>query len=442
MRSSIFIAIIYLLIFYLFNLYIVSFETYANNSTQITHNIKFFSENNIKGKNINYNKNYFTALNIVLLTSPLRDMSNLTSNNLALATTSAHINANINVTSTQVDIASVSKIFKGSLIFPVLPQPKADTPIDIIRLEVSTGTNSQVINNYSQRPLAIMVENHAHARPQTALNEAQVVYEIPVEGGITRFMALYYHIPDVVGPVRSCREYFIDRAFEVNPLYVHCGGSPKGYEYIGKTNIFAIDEIRFGAPFFRDKSRKAPHNLYVRGQKLVEFASKMHPMQLPYKRLPLLFSNNPTIGTEPAVGLHIRYHGNYFVTYKYNPKYKCYDRYMNSIQHLDRVTQKPISPKTIILQEAVMKVIDDKGRQEISFYGEGNAYIFYLGTLIRAKWKKTALRDFTRYYTLDGKQVEFSNEGPVWIQVISPAQPWITVPNNINNDRKLALVTK
>lgn len=307
-----------------------------------------------------------------------------------------------------------------TITYPTLPPPVDGMPVTIRPLEPWDGPDPQVRETPGMRPLAVMIENHAHARPQTGLDEAEVVYEIPVEGGITRFMALYYHVPGVIGPVRSCREYFIDRAFEVNALYVHCGGSPKGYEYIGKTKIFAIDEISNGGPFFRDSSRKAPHNLYARGKDLIETANKRHPMQLPYQRLPLRYGPHPTVGSVPGRGLAIRYHGNYSVSYRFNPRYNLYDRFMNGVQHLDRVTLRPVSPGTVILQEAAMRVVDDKGRQEITFFGQGKAFILYGGTLIRATWKKDGLRDFTRFFDEQGRPVVFSNKAPVWIQVVSP----------------------
>jgi len=305
--------------------------------------------------------------------------------------------------------------------FPELPSPVAQAPAAFTPLEPWTGgSDPQVRETPGMRPLAIMIENHNQARPQTAMHEAEVVYEIPVEGGITRFMALYYHVPEIVGPVRSCREYFVDRALEVNALYVHCGGSPNGYKYIGEQKVFSIDEISNGTPFFRDNSRKAPHNLYTKPQKLIEVMNQKYPMQLPYQKLPLPYGENPTAGNIACNGVSIRYHGNYTASYKFNPRTGRYDRYMNGAQQLDRVTLKPVSPGTVVIQMANMRVIDDKGRQEISFIGEGRGLVLYGGTARQIVWKKTAPREFTRFFDETGKPFFFSNKSPVWIQVVSP----------------------
>lgn len=304
--------------------------------------------------------------------------------------------------------------------FPVLPSPVAQAPATFTPLEPWNGDDPQVRQTAGMRPLAIMIENHNQARPQTGMDEAEVVYEIPVEGGITRFMAVYYHVPKIVGPVRSCREYFIDRALEVNALYVHCGGSPNGYKYIGDQKVFAIDEISNSTPFFRDSSRKAPHNLYTKPQNLIEVMNQRHPMQLPYQKLPLPYGEAPTSGSIACKGVSIRYHSNYTASYKLNPRTGRYDRYMNGAQQLDRVTLQPVSPGTVVIQMANMRVIDDKGRQEINFLGEGRGLVLYGGTARQILWKKTAPREFTRFYDETGKPFLFSSKSPVWVQVVAP----------------------
>jgi hypothetical protein len=318
---------------------------------------------------------------------------------------------------------------KPAYSFPKnLPGPVSRSPSTVTPLVPWPNGDPQIRETPGMRPLAVMVENHNQARPQTGLGEAETVFEIPVEGGITRFMALFYHVIDTIGPVRSCRDYFIDRALEVNALYVHCGGSPQGYKYIAQSKVFAMDEISYSPPFFRDNTRKAPHNLYASPQKLIDHAHKRHPMQLPYQKLPFSYGATPTVGTTHNRGVSIRYHGNYSVTYRFNERSNVYDRYMNGEQHLDRVSLLPVSPGTIIVQEAAMKVIDEIGRQDITFIGQGKAWILSGGTIFRAVWRKTAPREFTRFFDEKGKPVMFSNTKPIWVQVVSPALPVVFDP--------------
>ena len=268
------------------------------------------------------------------------------------------------------------------------------------------------------RPMAVMIENHRRARPQSGLIDAEVVYEMPVEGGITRFMALFYHIPGVLGPVRSCREYFVDRALEVKAMYAHCGASPKGYAYLSKSGINSIDEISSGKPFYRYKKRRAPHNLYTKGKRLFDYVSKKFKMKLNESVPPLNYGATPTSGDKPGNNLYIRYHGNYNTSYKYeNGSYK---RFMNGKKHVDHENNQHIAPGTVILQVANMKTVDKAGRQEISFIGEGSAVVFHKGKLLNCSWQKKAANAMTRYIANDGAEVVFSKDKPTWIQVVSP----------------------
>lgn len=273
-------------------------------------------------------------------------------------------------------------------------------------------------NDY-MRPMAIMVENHNQARPQSGLYKADLVYEIPVEGGITRFMALFTKMPGLIGPVRSCREYFVDRALEVDALYVHCGGSPMGYAYISKSKIRSIDEIKNSPPFFRDKLRKAPHNLYGNGEAIYRYMAKRVNMRVPNKPIPLSYGVREDVGTDSGYYLRINYHGNY--TLEIKEENGVYHRYMNNILHLDRETKKPLDISTVILQVASMKVVDSVGRQDISFIGSGKAWIFEKGKRTSVTWHKASPRTKTTYVDGNGKEYLFSDKGQIWIQVVSPA---------------------
>lgn len=269
------------------------------------------------------------------------------------------------------------------------------------------------------RPLAIMIENHNQARPQSGLFAADIVYEMPVEGGITRFMGLYTKLPGLIGPVRSCREYFVDRALEVDALYVHCGGSPMGYAYLAKSKIRSIDEIKNSPPFFRDKIRKAPHNLYGTGEAIYKYMSKRTDMRVKAQPVPLSYGIRGELGKEAGDYLRINYHGNYTLVIKYENG--VYHRYMNNILHLDRETKKPLDASAVVLQIASMKTVDAIGRQEISFIGSGSAYILEKGKRTKVTWHKTAPRNKTVYIDENGVEYLFPENGQVWVQVVSPS---------------------
>ncbi len=269
------------------------------------------------------------------------------------------------------------------------------------------------------RPLAIMIENHNQSRPQSGLDHADIVYEMPVEGGITRFMAIYTRAPGLIGPVRSCREYFVDRALEIDALYVHCGGSPSGYNYISKTKINSIDEIKWGDPFFRDKTRKAPHNLYGNGKDLYEFMSAKVGMRLATAPVLLKYGQRSSgVPTGPVLTAKIKYHGNYSLEVKYEDG--AWQRYMNDVLHIDRETKKPLRASAVVIQVAAMKTVDAVGRQEISFIGSGTAWILEKGQRTKVTWHKETPKSLTVYKDADGQEYLFPKDLQVWVQVVSP----------------------
>ncbi|MBU1106123.1 MAG: DUF3048 domain-containing protein [Candidatus Riflebacteria bacterium] len=269
------------------------------------------------------------------------------------------------------------------------------------------------------RPLAVMIENHNRSRPQSGLDQADLVYEMPVEGGITRFMAVYTRSPGLLGPVRSCREYFIDRALEANALYVHCGSSPTGYAYLSKSGINSVDEIKHSKPFFRDNTRKAPHNLYGTGAGLLDYMSEKIAMTLPVSPKLLNYGSNSITATRPGESVRIRYHGNYTLDVKYENG--AYQRYMNDVLHVDRETQKPLRASAVVVQVAAMQVVDKAGRQEISFIGSGEAWILENGKMTAVTWAKKTPRELTSYKDSSGREYLFPKGLPVWVQVVSPA---------------------
>ena len=114
-----------------------------------------------------------------------------------------------------------------------------------------------------ERPIAVMIDNHKAALPQGGLNNAYMVYEIIVEGGESRLMALFKgQNLEKIGPVRSSRHYFLDYALENDAIYVHYGWSPQAqYDIsnLGVNNINGISESE--SSFWRVKDKRSPHNV-------------------------------------------------------------------------------------------------------------------------------------------------------------------------------------
>ncbi len=146
--------------------------------------------------------------------------------------------------------------------------------------EVYSAINGKVIAESAseQRPLAVMIDNFYAARPQAGLNEADIVYEIYVEGLITRYMAVFQsELPKLIGPIRSARPYYLRLAMEYDAYYAHVGGSMQAMADLRAFKIADIDGLASGKEtFWRENHKEIPNNMYGSSQSLIDWANRMN----------------------------------------------------------------------------------------------------------------------------------------------------------------------
>lgn len=276
----------------------------------------------------------------------------------------------------------------------------------------------------NDRPIVVMLDNQYKARPQAGLSEADVVYEFLAEGNITRYMAVIYtNKPETIGPVRSARPYFVDKALEYDPIYVHFGGSEQAKKDIRTLKMANISGITCGAnTFVRVNHKKMPHNAYTSYNAIMKEAKRRK-----YNKNgsfdTLKFNEEDTqIEGEDLNDIKIPYRGkSYTSQFKYNKEDGLYYRYVNNKPHLDEASKIHLKAKNIIVQYANQRVIDSVGRLDVDLIGEGKGLYVTNGKVMEVKWKKPSRRDITRYYDLEGNEIKF-NPGVTWYQV---------VPNNL-----------
>ena len=128
--------------------------------------------------------------------------------------------------------------------------------------------------NGTDRPIAVMIDNHKSALPQAGLNDAYIVYEMIVEGGETRLMALFKgKTLDKIGPIRSARHYYLDYALENDAIYVHYGWSPQAQSDISKLGVNNVNGlVQSSSDFWRVKDKSAPHNAVTSTSNILKIA--------------------------------------------------------------------------------------------------------------------------------------------------------------------------
>lgn len=277
--------------------------------------------------------------------------------------------------------------------------------------------------------IAIMIENHTDARPQSGLVDASVVYEVPVEANYTRFLAIYPQDIEVdkVGPIRSARPYYLDWLSEYgDAMYMHVGGSPDALDLIKQYNIFDVNEMTKGWYFWRSTDRYAPHNVYTSSElwnsALEKYGDDYLIQDYEAWKFFTLAPEHPSTTAHASEIIVSFLPPVYEAMWKFNSSTGKYDRYQMEGVHRDQGGRK-IKADTIIVQHVDYQVLDSIGRIAIDTIGEGEAEVFYDGLVFKGTWKKEDRFSRTRFYSASGGD-ESGEEiklkpGKIWIEVVN-----------------------
>lgn len=285
----------------------------------------------------------------------------------------------------------------------------------------------------NSRTIAVMIDNHTSALPHAGLQDAYIVYEIIVEGGISRILALFKDKEtDVIGPVRSARHYFLDYALEHDAVFVHFGHSPQALSDIKKLKVNNINGIYDDKAFWRDKSAKSPHNAFTSMTRIKETIDKKKyrfttesDLFLNYsiEELNLAENENAIL----ANNIRIRYSSSHYIDYQYDEENKVYLRFSKGEPHADRVTGAQYFFKNIIVYSIKNFPLPGgkKGRQDIKNIGTGNGYYITNGYAIPITWEKKSRTEPTIYKDMNGEILKV-NDGNTFIN-LQPLNKELTI---------------
>lgn len=355
---------------------------------------------------------------------------------------------------------SISTSTAYSLFSKIQPQSSGDlaaslpSPSNVVEEDVNEPKTEECPLNGSmwskkareswekRRPLAIMIENHQESRPQSGLTSADVIYEAVAEGGITRFMAVYYcNLSDVqVGPVRSARTYYLDWLSEYDALYAHVGGAntPGPADALGQIIDFDVKDLNqfsIGFPvFWRDYQRlghpvATEHTMYSTTQKLWEVGSKRRWSAKDAEGgrwdenfTAWKFKGDGEGGQVRDITVNFwESQPGYQVEWKYDTSCSCYKRKNGGEDHIDLNNNKPIEVKNIIVQFIRESNANDgyPGNVHLLYgtIGQGRSLIFQDGNLVEGRWIKHSRGARTKFVDSNSREIEFTR-GQIWIQTV------------------------
>ena len=313
-----------------------------------------------------------------------------------------------------------------------------------------------------RRPMVVMIENHEDSRPHSGLSRADIIYEAVAEGGIARFMGVYYCAAAGpvkekydIGPVRSARTYFLDWASEYgeNPLYVHVGGANCSRDEGTKqctsdSRAQAIEQIsqygwkdtgswndldQFALPYKACRrepertgvTKATEHTMFCNSQYLWEYADENRDLAkwsdvADFR--PWEFKEDEAVSEENRVGTisfdFWKGYKAYGVSWKYNPEKNTYLRTNGGEEQIEFLTGNPLESKVVVVQFAKETGPVD-GHKHILYgtIGQGKALVFQDGGVIGGKWAKKSRQSRTIFTDNKGKEIEF-NRGQIWIEVL------------------------
>ncbi len=314
----------------------------------------------------------------------------------------------------------------GILLFAPRPQaPEVYAPPSALPA-VATGRNwldGTPDNGPAQRPFAVMIENHVDSRPQSGLSAARLVFEAPVEGGITRFLAVFAASGTVreIGPVRSARPYYLDWAGALGADYAHVGGSPDALALIRSRGMNDVDEFSAGATFWRSSKRLAPHNAYTSTDLLAAHRDD-RGWSATSTAAGWRFADDAAVKPTSTPNLVINFSTpSYRAEWRYAPEQNVWRRFEAGDPMNDK-DGTPITAANVVVMRTETRVLDDVGRLSLRTTGSGPAWMFRDGRMIAMRWKKRTVDDALRFETVDGKEVALT-PGVTWIEVTTADMP-------------------
>ncbi|MDF2855077.1 MAG: hypothetical protein K0Q87_928 [Neobacillus sp.] len=274
------------------------------------------------------------------------------------------------------------------------------------------------------RAIAVTINNHPKARPQSGLNKADIVYEVLAEGDITRFVAIFQsEKPKNIGPIRSARPYYLELAKGFDALYIAHGYSAQAEELLTKGYIDELNGMAYDGTLFKRASyRVAPHNSYITYENILKGAEERNYSmeQTPPSFKFWTAEEGKNLVADDAHSIMVSYSSSSISdsTYEYDVKLGKYKRFSGGEQTIDYETKEPILLDNLFIIETNHEVVNDVGHKEIDLLSGGNGYLLQMGKVIEVEWEN---QDGIIVPVKNGEVVPLI-QGKTWVNVV-PTNP-------------------
>ena len=287
-----------------------------------------------------------------------------------------------------------------------------------------------------RRPVAVMLNNLKEALPQLGQSMADIIYEVPAEGGITRMLGVFQSLDGVgkIGSIRSARPYYLELALGHDAIFIHAGGSEDAYAKIRQWGVDALDGVRgpymsnteYGNLMWRDPERKQhyslEHTVVTTGEMIQErFAGytnlrQEHEEGWTYE---MEFAEDGTPAAGESAGAVTVPFSNYKTgTFTYDPEQQLYLVEEYGEPYIDGDTGEQVGvTNLVVVQTACRNTGDSLGHITVDLSGSGEGYFACGGKIVPITWSKQAPDGQLYYYGPDGAPLTFGT-GRTYVCII------------------------
>lgn len=277
-------------------------------------------------------------------------------------------------------------------------------------------TGAPLEQPWSGQLTAVVINNLKKAMPQRGISQADIFYEVEVEGDITRCMAIFssFEGVDVIGPVRSARTYYNSLAVSYDAPLVHCGGS-MGLALAGRYGASAdtidnwehIDQASYGKYFYRDMDRYSAgyaweHTLFTKGESLQQAIEDKGYYTPDGKSYGLLFNEDIVLNGETADEVTVKFKGGKTTTFTFDTEKKAYKMYQHGQDHIDGNTGEVVTFKNVIALYTKQTYHTNGMHKFYDTIGTGEGYAAINGQIVPIVWTRDSLRTNYTYTLADG----------------------------------------
>lgn len=320
---------------------------------------------------------------------------------------------------------------------------EVDVPEDVVEeevVEVVTGVENPLTGLLmdekweNQRPVAVMLNNLKGSLPQQGNGQADVIYEVLAEGGITRMVALYQEIDliDTVGSIRSARPYYIELAMGHDAIFIHAGGSQDAYSSIRKWGTTALDGVN--GPYLNNKGAESnlmwrdtdrmskmsyEHTVVSNGNAMMEFIpeSAWRDIGEAYAS-PFIFVDDVSLDGENATVVTVPFSTYKTGAFEYDGESGLYVVSQYGNVTVDGNTQESLTAQNVLILKArCVDTYDDLDHIDVYVTGSGSGYYATDSQIIPINWSKSAYNEPMVYTTEDGALLELQR-GTTYINIV------------------------